>query len=74
MKGFHYSTTVEVDVDIDESDLSNKDLLAICEERGIAGMGTEIIDELSVMFKLGQHDAILERVRKVVQDAKGVVL
>ena len=74
MKGYRYSTTVEVDVDIDETDLSDEDLLELCEVRGIGGMSKEVVEELYVLFKHGKHDAILERVRQVVQDAKGVVL
>jgi hypothetical protein len=67
------STTVEVDVDITEDDLTNDDLLELCKERGIAVRG-EIVEELYRLFKLKQHDAILERMRVFVQDAKGVVL
>ena len=74
MKGYRYSTTVEVDVDIDESDLSDEDLIQICEDRGIGGISKEVVEELFILFKQGKHDAIIERVRKVVQDAKGVVL
>ena len=77
-KGFNYSTTMEVtvDVDIDENDLTDEDLLEICEGRGLmsGGLNKEVIDELFVLFKMGKHDAVLERVRQVVQDAKGVVL
>lgn len=78
MKGFNYSTTMEVtvDVDIDENDLTDEDLLEICEGRGLmsGGLKGDVIDELFVLFKQGKHDAVLERVRQVVQDAKGVVL
>ena len=74
MKGYRYSTTVEVDVDIDETDLSDEDLLELCEVRGIGGMSKSVVEELYILFKQGKHDAILERVRQVVQDAKGVVL
>lgn len=78
MKGFNYSTTMEVtvDVDIDENDLTDEDLLEICEGRGLmsSGIKGEVIEELFVLFKMGKHDAILERMRQVVQDAKGVVL
>ena len=74
MKGYRYSTTVEVDVDIDESDLSDEDLIQICEDRGIGGMSKSVVEELFMLFKQGKHDAIIERVRQVVQDAKGVVL
>jgi hypothetical protein len=71
-----YSTSVNLDVDVDIStdDLEDEDLLELCQARGIGGFNKETIDELFVMFKLKQHDAILERVRRVVQDAKGVVL
>jgi hypothetical protein len=70
-----YSTTVEVevDVDIDTDDLTDDDIRELCEARNIA-LNTGLIEELYTMFKLKQHDAILERVRRVVQDAKGVVL
>ena len=75
MSRYLYSTTLSVDVDVDisESDLTNDDLIELCKERGITASG-EIIDELYRMFKLKQHDAILERMRVFVQDAKGVVL
>jgi hypothetical protein len=75
MSRYLYSTTVSMDVDIDvtESDLSNQDLLEICQERGIV-FGHTLMEELAVHFKLKQHDQILEKVRKLVQDAKGVVL
>ena len=75
MSHYLYSTTVsyEVDVDISEDDLSNDDLIEMCKERGITASG-EIIEELYRMFKLKQHDAIVERMRVFVQDAKGVVL
>lgn len=70
----HYtSINVDVEVEITESDLSNDDLLELCKERNIAVSG-EIIDELYGLFKLKKHDAILERMRVFVQDAKGVVL
>ena len=70
-----YSTTLSVDVDVDIStdELSNDDLIELCKERGVAFSG-QIIEDLYVMFKLKQHDAILERMRVFVQDAKGVVL
>jgi hypothetical protein len=73
MSRYYMSTTVEVDVDITEDDLTNDDLMELCKERGIS-FSAELIDELFVMFKLGQHAAIVERMRRVVQDAKGVVL
>lgn len=71
-----HSTTVEVDVDIYTDDLEDDELIEICESRGImtGGIKGEIIEELFVLFKMGKHDAILERMRQVVQDAKGVVL
>jgi len=70
-----YSTTVNLDVDVDISsdDLTDDDLRDLCKERGIAVTG-EIVEELYRLFKLKQHDAILERMRVFVQDAKGVVL
>jgi len=70
-----YSTTVNLDVDVDISsdDLTDDDLRDLCNERGIAVTG-EIVEELYRLFKLKQHDAILERMRVFVQDAKGVVL
>jgi hypothetical protein len=70
-----YSTTVNLDVDVDISsdDLTDDDLRDLCNERGIAVTG-EIVEELYRLFKLRQHDAILERMRVFVQDAKGVVL
>jgi hypothetical protein len=78
MRGYNYSTTVtvDVDVDIDENDLSDEDLREICDKRGIlsGGLPGEVIEELFVLFKQGKHDQVLERVRQVVQDAKGVVL
>ena len=78
MKGFNYSTSMEVtvDVDIDENDLTDEDLIEICEGRGLmsGGLNKDTIEELFVLFKQGKHDAIIERVRQVVQDAKGVVL
>jgi hypothetical protein len=75
MSRYLYSTTLSVDVDVDisESDLTNDDLIELCRERGIAASG-EIIEDLYVMFKAKKHDAILERMRVFVQDAKGVVL
>jgi hypothetical protein len=75
MSRYLYSTTLSIDVDVDisESDLSNDDLIELCRERGIAVSG-EIVEELYRLFKLKQHDAILERMRVFVQDAKGVVL
>ncbi|WP_353247296.1 hypothetical protein [Limnohabitans sp.] len=73
MSRYYMSTTVEVDVDITEDDLTNDDLLELCKERGIA-VSAEIVDELYQLFKLKKHDAILERMRVFVQDAKGVVL
>lgn len=71
-----YSTTVEVDVDVSVDDLSDDDLIEICEERGLmaGGVQGDVIDELFIHFKLGRHDAVLERVRNLVQDAKGVIL
>lgn len=75
---YTYSTTVtvDVDVDIDESDLTDEDLIEICEGRGLmsGGLNKDAIEELFMLFKQGKHDAVLERVRQVVQDAKGVVL
>jgi hypothetical protein len=62
-----------VDVDISTDELSNDDLIELCKERGVAFSG-QIIEELYRLFKLKQHDAILERMRLFVQDAKGVVL
>jgi len=75
MSGHIYSTTVNLDVDVDISsdDLTDDDLRDLCNERGIAVTG-EIVEELYRLFKLRQHDAILERMRVFVQDAKGVVL
>jgi hypothetical protein len=75
MSGHIYSTTVNLDVDVDISsdDLTDDDLRDLCDERGIAVRG-EIVEELYRLFKLKQHDAILERMRVFVQDAKGVVL
>ena len=75
MSRYFYSTTlsVEVDVDVTEGDLTNDDLIELCKERGITASG-EIIEELYRMFKLKQHDAIVDRMRVFVQDAKGVVL
>jgi hypothetical protein len=73
-----YSTTVtvDVDVDIDTDDLEDQDLLEICQERGLmsGGMPGEVIEELFVLFKQGKHDQVLQRVRRLVEDAKGVVL
>jgi hypothetical protein len=75
MSRYLYSTTLSIDVDVDisESDLTNDDLIELCRERGIAVSG-EIVEELYRLFKLKKHDAILERMRVFVQDAKGVVL
>jgi hypothetical protein len=75
MSRYLYSTTLSIDVDVDisESDLSNDDLIELCRERGIAVSG-EIVEELYRLFKAKKHDAILERMRVFVQDAKGVVL
>ena len=73
MSRYYMSTTVEVDVDITEDDLTNDDLLELCKERGIT-VSAEIVEELYQLFKLKKHDAILERMRVFVQDAKGVVL
>jgi hypothetical protein len=67
------STTVEVDVDISTDDLTDDDLRELCKERGIT-VGESLVEELYRLFKLKQHDAILERMRLFVQDAKGVVL
>lgn len=71
-----YSTTVEVDVDVSVDDLSDDNLIEICEERGLmaGGVQGDVIDELFIHFKLGRHDAVLERVRELVQNAKGVIL
>ena len=71
-----YSTTVEVDVDVSVDDLSDDDLREICEERGImlGGVSSDVIEELYTHFKLGRHGAVLERVRVLIQDAKGVIL
>ena len=73
---FSTSVNLDVDVDISTDDLEDEDLFEICENRGLmsGGLNKEVIDELFVLFKMGKHDAILERVRQVVQDAKGVVL
>jgi len=70
-----YSTTVNLDVDVDIStdDLSDDEVRELCEERGIA-VSAGIVEELYRLFKLKKHDAILERMRVFVQDAKGVVL
>ena len=75
MSRFLYYTTVSTDVEVEitESDLSNEDLLQICQERGIV-FNSKFMDELAVHFKLKQHDQILEKVRMHVQDAKGTVL
>lgn len=67
------STTVEVDVDISTDDLTDDDLRELCKERGIT-VGESLVEELYRLFKLKQHDAIVERMRLFVQDAKGVVL
>lgn len=71
-----YSTTVEVDVDVSVDDLSDDDLIEICEQRGLmaGGVQGDVIDELFIHFKLGRHDAVLKRVRELVQNAKGVIL
>lgn len=68
-----YSTTVEVDVDVSTDDLTDDDLRELCQERGLS-FSSDVIEELYVHFKLGRHDAVLERVRVLVQDAKGVIL
>lgn len=70
------TVTVDVDVDIDTDDLDDDQLIELCEERGIiaGGFDSEVIDELFIHFKLGRHDAVLERVRELVQNAKGVIL
>ena len=75
MSRYLYSTTLSLDVDVDisESDLTNDDLIELCKERGIIASG-QIIEELYRLFKLKKHDAIVERMRVFVQDAKGVVL
>jgi hypothetical protein len=75
MSRYLYSTTLSVDVDVDitDSDLTNDDLIELCKERGLAASG-EIVEELYRMFKLKKHDALVERMRVFVQDAKGVVL
>ena len=71
-----YSTTVEVEVDVSTDDLSDDDLREMCEERGLmsGGVPTDVIEELYTHFKLGRRDAVLERVRLLVQDVKGVIL
>ncbi len=73
---FSTSVNLDVDVDISTDDLEDEALIEICENRGLmsGGLNKEVIDELFVLFKMGKHDAVLERVRQVVQDAKGVVL
>ena len=73
---YSYTTTVEVEVDIDETDLSDEDLREMCEDRGLmsGGINKDAIEELYALFKQGKHDAVLALVRRVVQDAKGVVL
>lgn len=76
-KHIHSTTvTVDVDVDIDTDDLDDDQLIEICEERGLmaGGIAGDVIDELFIHFKLGRHDAVLERVRELVQNAKGVIL
>lgn len=76
MSRYTYSTTVEVDVDIDESDLSDDDLMEMCELRGLlsGGLNKDLMDILYAHFKLGQTDAVLAKVRQVIMDRKGVVL
>ena len=73
-----YSTSVNLDVDVDIStdDLDDQDLLEICQKRGLmsGGMPGEVIEELFVLFKQNKHAEILLRVRRMVEDAKGVVL
>jgi len=41
MSRYLYSTTLSIDVDVDisESDLTNDDLIELCRERGIAVSG-----------------------------------
>lgn len=76
MNKYLRSATVEVDVAIYTDDLDDDELIEICEARGImtGGIKGEIIEELYTMYKLGRYRDVIERMRLVIQDAKGVVL
>jgi len=76
MNKYLRSATVEVDVDIYTDDLDDDQLIEICEARGITagGIKGEVIEELYVMYKQGRYRDVIERMRLVIQDAKGVVL
>lgn len=75
-----YSTTVEVevDVDIDTDDLSNEDLIEICEQRGIMTGGVSDdgsdVTEMFYAFRLGRTDRALELAKKIAQDHTGGIL
>lgn len=80
MRKHVYSTTVEVEVDVDISteDLPNEDLIELCKERGImAGAAEENQNDITEMFyafRLGRNERAVELARKIAQDYTGRIL
>lgn len=72
------SVTVDVDVDIDTDDLSDEDLIDICEKRGIftgsAGGDQDDVTEMFYAFKLGRNERAIELAKKIAQDHTGRIL
>lgn len=77
MRKHVYSTTVEVEVDVDISteDLPNEDLIELCKERGImAEENQNDITEMFYAFRLGRNERAVELARKIAQDYTGRIL
>lgn len=80
MKKHLYSTTVEVEVDVDISvdDLPDEDLIELCKVRGIVTKTEEEnqgdITDMFYAFKLGRDERAVELARKICQDHTGRIL
>ena len=72
-----YSTTVEIDVDIDTDDLTDDDLVEVCKRRGIFVGGSDCEDNATEMFyafKLGKTNRAIELAKQMAQDRTGMIL
>ncbi len=70
--------TVNVDVDVDLSDIDTEDLIEELESRGLSSDGdtvfNEEIEEMFYAFKLGRNDRAMEIAKAIAQEHKGMIL
>jgi hypothetical protein len=78
MARFFYDTTVEVNVTIDEDDLSDEDLIGIFRSRKLSALdGSDLDDKITEMFyafRLGQDSRAIELAKQIAQDHTGRIL